>query len=158
MSCIKRTVVYSVMCVFVFSAICSYSVYAENVDGDISNNPWEYLFKQNSGGNNSIKIKRLTKTKIISAVRSTKKSRKAKIVLKKVKKASGYQIKYSTNKKFKRSKTKTVNTKKTKTTIKKIKSGKKYYVKARAYSKVKSKKVYGSWSKAKVIKVLKQRN
>ena len=66
---------------------------------------------------------------------------------KKVKKAKGYQIKISKNKKF--TKARKINVKKNACTkkIKKLKAGTKYYVKVRAFSKSKGKKVYGKWSK-----------
>ena len=70
---------------------------------------------------------------------------------------TGYQIQYSTSKKFK--KAKAVNVSKHKTTskyIKKLSSKKKYYVRVRTYKKVKingkTKKVYSSWSKSKTVK------
>lgn len=69
----------------------------------------------------------------------------AKLAWKKVKGAKGYQIKYSTSKKFKKSKTKTKTSKKNKITLKKL-NKKRYYVKVRAYKKVKGKKVYGKYS------------
>ena len=65
----------------------------------------------------------------------------------------GYQIQYSTNKKFKKAKTKTVNGyKKNKITIKKLKSKKKYYVRVRTILKLKGKTSYSKWSKAKTVK------
>ncbi|MDR3225033.1 MAG: fibronectin type III domain-containing protein, partial [Clostridiales Family XIII bacterium] len=73
------------------------------------------------------------------------------------KKASvtGYQIKYTTDKKFKKSiKTKTLKKNTTvKYTIKKLKKGKTYYVKVRAYNKVANKAFYGSYSKVYKVKI-----
>lgn len=77
------------------------------------------------------------------------KGKKATIKWAKVKGAAGYQVQYSTSKKFKNSKTAT--TKKTNVTIKKLKK-KKYYVKVRAYKLNGKKKVYGKWSKVKHFK------
>ena len=66
----------------------------------------------------------------------------------------GYQVEYSTNKKFKNSKkTVKVSKKKTSVTIKKLKSKKVYYVRVRAYKKVKGKMYCSLWSKTKKIKV-----
>lgn len=72
---------------------------------------------------------------------------------------SGYQIQYSTSKKFTKKTTKSLlikNKKTVKTTIKKPKSGKKYYVRIRTYKTVKvngkSTKMYSAWSKSKVVK------
>lgn len=77
-------------------------------------------------------------------------AKKKQIVLKLKKKvtgATGYQIKYSTNKKLKKAKTANLSASKKSLTIKKLKSGKKYYFRVRAYTKVNGKKVYGKWSK-----------
>lgn len=72
-------------------------------------------------------------------------------------KADGYQIQYSTSKKFKGAKT--VDIKKNRTTSTKIKknlkAGKKYYVRVRAYKKNGKSKICGSYSKVKYVKVKK---
>lgn len=78
-------------------------------------------------------------------------SNKLKVSFKKVQQAKGYQIKYSTNKRF--SKSKKITTRKNKYTIKKLKKGKTYYVKVRAYKLNGSKKVYGKWSVVKKCQV-----
>ena len=68
---------------------------------------------------------------------------------------NGYQIQYSTNKKFK-SGNKKVKIKKNKTTsntIKKLKAKKKYYVRIRTYKTVNGKTYDSGWSKVKKIKV-----
>ena len=92
------------------------------------------------------------KVKVASA-KAGKKS--IKVTWKKVKGIKGYQIQYSTNKKFKKgNKTITIkSTKSTSATIKKLKSKKKYYVRMRTYKVVNGKKVYSAWSKAKSVKV-----
>lgn len=92
------------------------------------------------------------KVKVASA-KAGKKS--VKVTWKKVKGIKGYQIQYSTNKKFKKgNKTITVKSaKSTSATIKKLKSKKKYYVRMRTYKIVNGKKVYSAWSKAKSVKV-----
>ena len=72
---------------------------------------------------------------------------------KKIKDVKGYQVQYSTSKKFK--KAKKVNIKKssiTKLTVKKLKKKKKYYIRMRSYKMVNGKKVYSSWSKTKTVK------
>ncbi len=74
---------------------------------------------------------------------------------KKVSGVTGYQIQYSTDKKFKKGK-KTLTVKgsrKTVATIKKLKSKKKYYVRIRAYKTSKGNKTYSSWTSKKSIKV-----
>lgn len=75
--------------------------------------------------------------------------------IKKIKKVSGYKVKLSQNRKFKKSKTYKI--KKNQKTVKGLKQGKKYFVKVRAYKKIKikrkSKTVYGKWSKVKSMKI-----
>lgn len=87
-------------------------------------------------------------------IKSLKKGKKSFILKwKKIKDVKGYQVQYSTSKKFK--KAKKVNIKKsstTKLTVKKLKKKKKYYVRMRSYKMVNGKKVYSSWSKAKTVK------
>ena len=64
---------------------------------------------------------------------------------------TGYEIQYSTSKKFTKSTTKTTTVKEAKTTsatIKKLKAKKTYYVRIRTYKVVKGKKYYSAWSKA----------
>ena len=89
--------------------------------------------------------------KVVVAKASAKLKAGKKKVTVKIKKAavSGYQIKYASNKNFKKAKTK--NTTKTTYTIKSLRSKKKCYVKVRAYKVVKGKKIYGSYSK--ILKV-----
>lgn len=90
-------------------------------------------------------------------IKSLKSTAKGKVVVKykKLKGVSGYQVSYSTNKKFKKAKTLTVKSNKAKAVIKKLKSGKRYYVKVRAYNLDGTKKVTGKWSKVKVVKKVK---
>ena len=72
----------------------------------------------------------------------------------KVSGVKGYQIQYSSDKKFKKNnKSVTVAKQKTtKATVKKLKSKKKYYVRVRTYKTVNGKKIYSSWSKVKSVK------
>ena len=88
------------------------------------------------------------KVKIKSA-KATKKA-KIKVKWKKVKGASGYQLRVS-KKKNGKSVVYKKTTKKTKLTTKKLKTGT-YYIKVRAYKKKSGKKIYGDWSKAKKVK------
>ena len=66
----------------------------------------------------------------------------------------GYEIQYTTNKKFTKGvKSKFVSgAKKVSLTVKKLKSKKTYYVRIRTYKVVKGKKIYSGWSK-KIFKV-----
>ncbi len=67
----------------------------------------------------------------------------------------GYEIQYSTDKKFKKDvKTVTVNKAKTTSkTIKKLTPKKKYYLRIRTFKKSGKQKIYSKWSKAKNVKV-----
>lgn len=73
----------------------------------------------------------------------------------KVANVTGYEVQYSTSKKFteKTTKSKKFKSKITKYTFNKLKSKKKYYVRIRAYKTVNKKPVYGAWSSVKSIKV-----
>lgn len=82
---------------------------------------------------------------IKSAVKS-KSSTKAKVILKKASKVTGYQVKVSYDKSFKKA-VKSSYYKKTSIQIKKLKKNKTYYVKARSYIVTNGKKQYGKWSK-----------
>lgn len=90
-----------------------------------------------------------------SAVKKLKKGKKSFTVYvkKQSKQTSGYQVQYSTSKKFKSPKTKRLTSyKKTKLKVKKLKKHKKYYVRVRTYKKVGKAKYYSSWSSAKSVK------
>lgn len=86
----------------------------------------------------------------------SKKSGQITVSFKKVSKAKGYQITYSTSKKFTKSTTKTATVTKTTAILKSLKKGRSYYVKVRAYTTDSSgKKVYGVYSTVKNVKVKK---
>lgn len=89
-----------------------------------------------------------------ATIRTIKRGRKkAELKWKKVTKAKGYMIQYSTSKKFKRKQTKTKYTTKRNITVKKLRSGKTYYFRIKAYVKDGGKKVYcKNWSKIKKCK------
>ena len=99
-----------------------------------------------------------TKVKVAKASLTSAKNSKSKQVLLKYKKVSGakgYEISYSTDKKFKKAVTKK-NTAKTSYTISKLKKGKTYYVRIRAYKMDSTgKKVYGKYSSMKKVKISK---
>ena len=81
--------------------------------------------------------------------------KKLTVQWKKDNRSDGYQVQYSTDKKFKKNVKNVVIGKKqtTKQTIKKLKTGKKYYVRIRSYKKISGKKYYGTWSSKKTVKV-----
>lgn len=90
-----------------------------------------------------------------SAAKKLKKGKKSFTVYvkKQSKQTSGYQVQYSTSKKFKSPKAKNLTSyKKTTLKVKKLKKHKKYYVRVRTYKKVGKAKYYSSWSSAKSVK------
>ena len=90
-----------------------------------------------------------------SAVKKLKKGKKSFTVYvkKQSKQTSGYQVQYSTSKKFKSPKAKNLTSyKKTTLKVKKLKKHKKYYVRVRTYKKVGKTKYYSGWSSAKSVK------
>ncbi len=95
-------------------------------------------------------VKKPAKIKKLRAVKKTKTT----ISLKwKKRKATGYEVWMAKSKKGTYKKVKTITSPDRITIkVKKLKSGKKYYFKVRAYKKVDNKKIYGSFSKAVVVK------
>ena len=111
-----------------------------------------------SGSNNGNQnpqqtVKKPGKVKITKA--KNVKTKKLTVKWKKTSKAKGYQIQIASNKKFtKGKKTKTLS--KTIYSFKKLKKNKYYYVRVRAYVYDSNhKKVYGSWSMIKKVKIKK---
>ncbi len=95
------------------------------------------------------------KTKIKSVA---KKSKGFKVKWNKVSNANGYEIQYSTSKKFTKGTTKKVVIKKNSTTskaISKLKGNKKYYIRIRAYKNNNGTKCYSSWSTVNNVKTKK---
>lgn len=98
--------------------------------------------------------------KILPKKTSIKKVTKAKKAFtvkwsKQTKQVSGYQVQYSTSKKFTAKTTKVKTIKSYKTTSKKVtklKKKKTYYTRVRTYKTVKGTKYYSGWSKAKSVK------
>ncbi len=94
------------------------------------------------------------KPKKTSIKKLSKGKKKFTVTWAKVSGVKGYQIQYSSDKKFKKNnKSVTVTKQKTtKATVKKLKSKKKYYVRVRTYKTLNGKKIYSSWSKVKSVK------
>lgn len=110
----------------------------------------------NAAKSKTVKITIAPKKASLSSVKSSKKAQMT-VKWKKDSKASGYEISYSTNKKFKSAKRLNVGKNKTtSTTIKKLSKGKKYYVRIRSYKTVKGKKIYGAYSSAKNVTIKKK--
>lgn len=100
------------------------------------------------------KVAKPAKVKKPTVKNSAKKA--MKVSFKKVKGAEGYQISYSTSRKFKKGTVKTVTAAKSPKTIKKLKKGKTYYVRVCAYKKDSmGKKVCGKNSTAVKVKIKK---
>lgn len=101
------------------------------------------------------KITITVKPKKVTGLKAKKGKKRMTVSWKRDNKATGYQITYAQNKKFKKGK-KNITISKNKTvkrTIKKLKARKTYYVKVRAYKKVGKTKLYGAYSKVKKVKV-----
>ncbi len=109
-----------------------------------------------TGGNYTLYAK-WKKVKVSRAsIKSLKRrsARKARVYYKKVSGAKGYQIAYSTNRKFKKKQTKYKTTTARSKTLTRLKKNRTYYVKVRAYKKDSTgKKVYGKYSKVKKVRL-----
>ena len=101
----------------------------------------------------TVKFKINFKKPSLSSAKSTKK-KTLTASWKKTGGNSGWQIQYSTNRKF-RSGVRTVNLKagKTKATIKKLKSRKTYYIRIRSCKNVNGKMMYSGWSNVRKVKI-----
>lgn len=89
----------------------------------------------------------------VSSLKLKQKKRTVTASWKKLTRAKGYQICYSTSKKWRNKKQKLVS--KNKAVIKNLKKKKTYYFRVRAYRLEGTKKVYGAWSNTKKIKIKK---
>lgn len=103
-------------------------------------------FKSKYSGTVKLTFKINPKGTSVSSVTAAKKSLKVKIK-KQSSQTTGYEIQYSTSKKFTSPKSKT--TTKTSYTIKSLKAKKTYYVRVRTYKTVSGKKYYSGWSSVK---------
>lgn len=112
-------------------------------------------FKGVYTGSMSCRLTIKPKKQSISSIKS-KSKKKIALKWKKDSTVTGYQIQYSTSKKYTKKATKTITINKKSTTsktISKLKSKKKYYVRIRAYKQSQGKKIYGAYTKTKTIKV-----
>ena len=103
----------------------------------------------------TVTLKNVTPPAKTSLTKLSTSTGKITAVWKKVTSCSGYQLQYSTDKKFTAKTTKTIritgeNT--LKTTIKSLKKGKTYYIRVRAWKKADGETLYGSWSTVKGLK------
>lgn len=112
-------------------------------------------FFGNYAGTLSSRITIKPKKATVSSLKSNSK-KKFTVKWKKDTSVTGYQVQYSTSRKFAKKSTKTSTVKKKSTTSKTVsslKSKKKYYVRVREYKTANGKKIYGAWSKAKSVKI-----
>lgn len=88
-----------------------------------------------------------------AVIRSLKnsKTRKVQVEMKRQQGVSGYQVQYATKKNMVSAKE--ITAKSNRVTLKKLQAKRIYYVRARAYLVQNGKRVYGSWSSKKRIKV-----
>ena len=111
-------------------------------------------FKGNYSGTEYLTFKINPKATKLSGISAGKKSLKVKFK-EQHSQTTGYEIQYSTSKKFTKSTTKTKTVKKNTTTsitLKSLKANKKYYVRVRTYKTVDGKKYYSAWSSYKYKK------
>ena len=162
----KQLIVSMISVILIATMLCGtvFGATTNNEDGDVIENPWEDLFEHEKQDYEDLvlefekeygKDSLPKKAEIKSATKASVRATKAKIIVKKQSGVKGYQVKYSTNKKFKKSKTLVFA--KNKFTIKKLKSGKKYFVKVRCFKVYKNKRIYGAWSSRKAILVRKNK-
>lgn len=123
-------------------------------DNEPATKPSEPATTQPTTKPSTTKNTETVKPKKTSIKKLSKGKKKFTVTWAKVSGVKGYQIQYSSNKKFKKNnKSVTVTKQKTtKATVKKLKSKKKYYVRVRTYKTVNGKKIYSSWSKVKSVK------
>ncbi len=107
-----------------------------------------------SDGKDDVEIDKIVLRKVTIKSCKAKSGKKIALKWKEVDEADGYEIAYSTDKKFKKS-VKTKKTEKKSITLKSLKKGKVYYVRVRAYVKEDGKTITGKWSAAKRVKVKK---
>ena len=108
--------------------------------------------KGNYTGTKYLYFKILPVKTTVSKLTAGKKSITVNIT-KKSTQVTGYQIQYSTSKKFTSAKTKTISSyKTTKYTLKSLSAKKTYYVRVRTYKTVSGKKYYSGWSTYKYVK------
>lgn len=113
---------------------------------------------ENTKKSEEVIVNKTSRVKIKKIFPKKKLSMKLKVSLKKISKVSGYQLKIFTSKKNAKNNKRAIVTVEFKSANKVIKSKrlkkqKKLYVKVRAYTFVLNKKVYGTWSKIRRVKI-----
>ncbi|MCI6655131.1 MAG: hypothetical protein MSH21_07780 [Clostridium sp.] len=101
---------------------------------------------------NFFELGKISKPAAVKIKNANVKKNKVTVYFKKVNNASGYEVRYSKDSKFKKNvKKKLVSSKVSKTTITLKKSYKKCFIRMRAYTKKNGKKIYGNWGNAFAI-------
>lgn len=178
----KKTVMFMVIAAFVITLgyLSNHSAHAD----DIIDNPWKELLEQTTNNNENpesttAEVEETTKdsnnptngknskdikpgkTVIVKVEAKKKSAKKVKLLIKRVKNASGYQVRFFVKKAFAKRNKKTI-VKKTfrknvKTLIiksKKLKGKDKLFVKVRAFKlDAKENKIFGAWSKIKKVRI-----
>lgn len=108
--------------------------------------------KKETPKDNIVKEKITVKRPYISKKHLKKNRKRVKIYWKKVTDVSGYEIQYSTSKKFTKKTTKQIKAKHTNKWIRLKGKKKAYYARIRAYKIVNGKKYYSKWSKRTVLR------
>ncbi|MFR1258951.1 MAG: InlB B-repeat-containing protein [Clostridium sp.] len=121
-------------------------------NGNTNTNNTDTTDKKEIPKDNNIKEKITVKRPYISKKHLKKNRKRVKIYWKKVKGVSGYEIQYSTSKKFTKKTTKQMKVKHTNKWIRLKGKKKGYYARIRAYKIVNGKKYYSKWSKRTVLR------
>lgn len=107
-----------------------------------------------SPSNNAVSVKQTVAKAAIKSIKNLK-GKKAKLVIKKINGATGYEVTYALNSKLTNKKV-VKKIKSTSVTLKKLRKGKCYYIKVRAFiTDTDGKKIYGSYSAVRKIKIKK---
>lgn len=121
-------------------------------NGNTNTNNTDTTDKKETPKDNIVKEKITVKRPYISKKHLKKNRKRVKIYWKKVTDVSGYEIQYSTSKKFTKKTTKQIKAKHTNKWIRLKGKKKAYYARIRAYKIVNGKKYYSKWSKRTVLR------
>lgn len=128
----------------------NYTVSYEKSRKSVGTHKVKIKFKKNYSGTTYRSYEIRPKTPTLKSV--SKLSRGFLVKWSKVSSVSGYQIQYSTNKKFTRSRIGTVEKKSaTSASVRRLSARKKYYVRIRSFKYANGSTYYSSWSKAKNV-------
>ena len=146
----KRTLKYLFLIAAIMFCVSSNTKVQAASDFVIKKSGQEYILTEYKGRDTTVYVPK--KVTIING--AFKNNKKIKLKFKKIAGAKGYEIKYSTSKKFGKKVTKTVKTKNTTKMLSKLKK-KTYYIKVRAYKVVEGKTYNSKWSSVKKVRTRK---